>query len=243
MVVYLRRILLQNNGSLLNQIKNGQIMSFFLFFICFYSFSAISTPMRSEKCRKIFSVRKMNPNREKIRETSKDEVLELWKKNPEKKADLFKKIFTERKEPEVKRKLLFELAESNEERPEILRFLAKELLEMEEFETEESRELKQKIIETIRKKESKDAKMFDILAKSLGVLKEEKHSEIRREIYSLFRLVAKNLQPKTGRRLAEKILFFPAEEKIRIIEVLKAMKPKDTLTIQWLEQSLDDSNP
>ena len=120
----------------------------------------------------------------------------------------------------------------------------KKIFAKEEFETAEDNKTRKKVVEAIKKKESIDSKIQNILADNLRFFKEPKHASIREEIYSLFKKIASHITVKTARKLAELIRGgIPTKEKKRIIEILRERKSKDALTIQYLGEGLNDFSP
>ena len=120
----------------------------------------------------------------------------------------------------------------------------KAFLNKEEFETEEDNHIKEKAVEAIREIETKDSKTQNILADSLEFFKGEKKASIRIKIYSLFESISQHITVKVARKLAALIRGrLPSEEKKHIITILRKRGTKDTLTIQYLGEGLNDLSP
>ena len=114
----------------------------------------------------------------------------------------------------------------------------------EEFETEEDNQRKEKAIEAIKEIEPKDSKTQNILADNLEFFTGEKKASIRAKIYSLFESISQHITVKVARKLAALIRGgLPSEEKKYIITILRKRGTKDTLTIQYLRESLNDPFP
>ena len=154
-----------------------------------------------------------------------------------------KNMISSEEDDRTKQALIHALGEMNSKDPEIHQFLAKMLSEKKELETEQDIWAKREVARAIAKmKDIKDPKTLRLLAEGLDSLNGEEQLDIRKDIYSSLETASKHIPVKTGRKLARRMVRknHSSEDKRRIIEIVTQMKPKDTLTIQWLAEGLDD---
>ena len=205
---------------------------------------------------------------DQIREsTSKEDMIKIWEKVPAKlQTNVAQQIFTVEESVEIKQNLALVIGETGTNNSHIQMALVQSLLvalgqnkakgyklqkllvkilpETEEFETKEFNLIKQNIVKSIRGIKPKDRKTQRILVDSLSLFKSENQADIRNEIYSFFEDISKDITTKTAGKLARRIREdISSEEKKRIIRILRKKNPKDTLTIQYLGEGLNDSDP
>ena len=101
-----------------------------------------------------------------------------------------------------------------------------------------------KIVEAIKKTESRNSKLHELLTEALTVLRGEKYIKVRWEIYDLLEAVSQHIKVKIERRLAGMMDSdkYSSDDKLRIIGILKHGRLIDVLTIQRLSEGLLDSS-
>ena len=155
---------------------------------------------------------------------------------------LYTALFFEKIAIKTKQFIAEVLGEMPMPEPTRLHEMARALFKQEEFETEEGIVLKQKIAEAIKKLESKDSKLQELLTEFLTVFKEAKYALVRQEIYDLFEIISQHIKVKAGRRLAGMVGSdeYSSEDKLRAVGILKLSRLIDALTLEKLSKGLDD---
>ena len=184
-----------------------------------------------------------------IRQTIVKALVKIKPTNPGILQTLFTALLSEDTTDKTKQFAAEVLGEMPLPKPK-LHEMARLLCRKTEFESDQSIKLKQKIAEAIKKTESRNFKLHELLGEALTVLKEERYIKARGEIYNLFEAVSQHIKVKIERRLAGMIDSdgYSSGDKLRIIGILKRRgilkhgQLIDVLTVQRLSEGLFDSS-